>query len=101
MVNTRVSVLEKSLTVPFRVEKYRPDTLDDVSGHQDILVTINKFVESNVGGDRSASSSLAKQYSVATSSSPTLWPPRNRQDVDNSGIGEEDLWEQKHAANGP
>lgn len=32
-----------------RVEKYRPDTLDDVSGHQDILATINKFVDSNVG----------------------------------------------------
>lgn len=31
-----------------RVEKYRPDTLDDVSGHQDILTTINKFVETNV-----------------------------------------------------
>ncbi|KAL8745911.1 MAG: hypothetical protein Q9190_002002 [Brigantiaea leucoxantha] len=30
------------------VEKYRPDTLDDVSGHQDILATINKFVDSNV-----------------------------------------------------
>lgn len=30
------------------VEKYRPDTLDDVQGHQDILATINKFVESNV-----------------------------------------------------
>ncbi|KAI9828862.1 MAG: hypothetical protein M1819_006477 [Sarea resinae] len=29
------------------VEKYRPETLDDVSGHQDILATINKFVESN------------------------------------------------------
>jgi len=31
-----------------RVEKYRPDTLDDVSGHQDILATINRFVETNV-----------------------------------------------------
>jgi replication factor C subunit 3/5 len=31
-----------------RVEKYRPDTLEDVSGHQDILATINKFVDSNV-----------------------------------------------------
>lgn len=30
-----------------RVEKYRPTTLDDVSGHQDILATINKFVDSN------------------------------------------------------
>lgn len=30
-----------------RVEKYRPVTLADVSGHQDILATINKFVDSN------------------------------------------------------
>jgi replication factor C subunit 3/5 len=30
------------------VEKYRPNTLDDVSGHQDILATINKFIEANV-----------------------------------------------------
>ncbi|EQL04152.1 activator 1 subunit 3 [Ophiocordyceps sinensis CO18] len=29
------------------VEKYRPATLDDVSGHQEILATINKFVDSN------------------------------------------------------
>ncbi|EON96765.1 putative replication factor c subunit 3 protein [Phaeoacremonium minimum UCRPA7] len=29
------------------VEKYRPATLADVSGHQDILATINKFVDSN------------------------------------------------------
>ncbi|KAK1250516.1 hypothetical protein MKX08_010519 [Trichoderma sp. CBMAI-0020] len=29
------------------VEKYRPVTLEDVSGHQDILATINKFVEQN------------------------------------------------------
>jgi replication factor C subunit 3/5 len=29
------------------VEKYRPDTLDDVSGHQDIIATINRFVETN------------------------------------------------------
>ena len=31
-----------------RVEKYRPDTLDDVSGHQDILATITRFVDTNV-----------------------------------------------------
>ena len=31
-----------------RVEKYRPNTLDDVSGHKDILSTINKFVDANV-----------------------------------------------------
>ncbi|KAJ5507070.1 hypothetical protein N7527_009213 [Penicillium freii] len=29
------------------VEKYRPSSLDDVSGHQDILATINRFVETN------------------------------------------------------
>ncbi|KAL1304466.1 hypothetical protein AAFC00_003460 [Neodothiora populina] len=29
------------------VEKYRPSTLADVSGHQDILSTINKFVDAN------------------------------------------------------
>ncbi|KAH9828318.1 Replication factor C C-terminal domain [Teratosphaeria destructans] len=29
------------------VEKYRPATLSDVSGHHDILATINKFVDSN------------------------------------------------------
>lgn len=33
----------------YRVEKYRPNTLDDVSGHQDILATINRFIEHNVG----------------------------------------------------
>ncbi|EHY54167.1 Subunit of heteropentameric Replication factor C (RF-C) [Exophiala dermatitidis] len=29
------------------VEKYRPNTLDDVSGHKDILATINRFIEQN------------------------------------------------------
>lgn len=29
------------------VEKYRPASLSDVSGHHDILATINKFVDSN------------------------------------------------------
>ncbi|THC92526.1 hypothetical protein EYZ11_008009 [Aspergillus tanneri] len=29
------------------VEKYRPVSLDDVSGHRDILATINKFVDAN------------------------------------------------------
>ncbi|PGH05716.1 hypothetical protein AJ79_06732 [Helicocarpus griseus UAMH5409] len=29
------------------VEKYRPNTLEDVSGHQDIIGTINRFIESN------------------------------------------------------
>ncbi|KAK4621829.1 Replication factor C subunit 3 [Fulvia fulva] len=29
------------------VEKYRPNSLSDVSGHHDILATINKFVDTN------------------------------------------------------
>ncbi|KAL4787048.1 P-loop containing nucleoside triphosphate hydrolase protein [Aspergillus varians] len=29
------------------VEKYRPNSLDDVSGHKDILATINRFIEAN------------------------------------------------------
>ncbi|CRG92373.1 Replication factor C subunit 3 [Talaromyces islandicus] len=29
------------------VEKYRPSSLDDVQGHQDILATINRFVDSH------------------------------------------------------
>ncbi|KAF3042165.1 hypothetical protein E8E12_008007 [Didymella heteroderae] len=29
------------------VEKYRPNSLADVEGHQDIIATINKFVDSN------------------------------------------------------
>ena len=37
-----------------RVEKYRPSTLDDVSGHQDILATINRFVDTDVCEYRSS-----------------------------------------------
>lgn len=36
-----------NVLILFRIEKYRPATLEDVSGHQDILSTINKFVDSN------------------------------------------------------
>jgi len=38
--------VEAEDTLPW-VEKYRPASLSDVSGHQDILATINKFVDSN------------------------------------------------------
>lgn len=38
--------VEAEDTLPW-VEKYRPNALADVSGHQDILATINKFVDSN------------------------------------------------------
>lgn len=36
------------LLILIRVEKYRPNSLDDVEGHKDIIATINKFVDSNV-----------------------------------------------------
>lgn len=38
--------VEAEDTLPW-VEKFRPVSLSDVSGHQDILATINKFVDSN------------------------------------------------------
>ena len=38
--------VEAEDTLPW-VEKYRPASLSDVSGHQDILATINRFVDSN------------------------------------------------------
>ncbi|KAK0304550.1 Subunit of heteropentameric Replication factor C (RF-C) [Friedmanniomyces endolithicus] len=38
--------VEAEDTLPW-VEKYRPASLADVSGHQDILATINKFVDTN------------------------------------------------------
>jgi replication factor C subunit 3/5 len=44
---TRDLPVEAEDSLPW-VEKYRPDTLEDVQGHQDILATINKFVELNV-----------------------------------------------------
>lgn len=38
--------VEAEDTLPW-VEKYRPASLSDVSGHQDILATINRFVDTN------------------------------------------------------
>ncbi|KAH7122472.1 P-loop containing nucleoside triphosphate hydrolase protein [Dendryphion nanum] len=38
--------VEAEDTLPW-VEKYRPNSLDDVEGHKDIIATINKFVDSN------------------------------------------------------
>ncbi|PMB71675.1 Replication factor C subunit 3 [Beauveria bassiana] len=38
--------VEAEDTLPW-IEKYRPESLDDVEGHQDILATINKFVDAN------------------------------------------------------
>lgn len=45
---SQILLIQVSKLSLFRVEKYRPNTLDDVSGHQDILATINRFIEHNV-----------------------------------------------------
>ena len=37
-------ILFRSITNTFRVEKYRPDSLDEVYGQQDIVDTVRKFV---------------------------------------------------------
>jgi DNA polymerase III gamma/tau subunit len=52
MVRLQENLLSRQLLTIHRVEKYRPNSLDDVEGHKDIIATINKFVDSNV---RSAS----------------------------------------------
>lgn len=41
-------ILEECLLTDCRVEKYRPSSLDEVQGHQDILATINRFIDSHV-----------------------------------------------------
>lgn len=47
MVRSPISTHDTIANPSIRVEKYRPVTLTDVSGHQDILATINKFVDTN------------------------------------------------------
>lgn len=81
-----------------RVEKYRPDTLEDVSGHQDILATINKFVDTNVSFS-SLFLNAADQCTAPTSSS-SVWPTGYWQDVYYFGAGAANIWKQEHAPDG-
>lgn len=49
---------EKQLIVfSRRVEKYRPNSLEEVSGHHDIISTINRFIDKNVN-DQGRSNAL-------------------------------------------
>ena len=73
----------RTLSEHSRVEKYRPDTLDDVSGHQDILATINRFVETNVITPIMSERSKADETTAITTS-PPLWPARHRENVYNT-----------------
>ena len=91
------------LRIVRRVEKYRPDTLADVSGHQDIIATINRFVESNVRFCSLIPAIVyvyAKYGVIAPPASPTLRAPGHGQDVDDPGSREADLREQEYAADG-
>lgn len=74
-----------------RVEKYRPNTLNDVSGHQDIRATINRFVEHNVRSLPRHSKTTLLTIS-APSPSPSLWPSWHWQDIDHPGLGPSNLW---------
>ena len=84
--------LIESLANHHRVEKYRPDTLDDVSGHQDILATINKFVDTNVR-DHCQFAGLVVDQGIATTTPASLWPSRNGQNIYNPSIGAKDIWQ--------
>lgn len=90
------------LTQSTRVEKYRPNTLDDVSGHQDILATINKFVDTNVCCPN-ASNELQKLtgWRIAITTSSPLRASWNGQDIHDPRARTEDIRQQEHAPDGP
>jgi hypothetical protein len=83
-----------------RVEKYRPNTLDDVSGHQDILATINRFVEHNVRPSTSFILRTTDDY-LATPPSPVLRSTRHGQNIHDPRTRSQNLRAQKHPPNGP
>lgn len=82
-----------------RVEKYRPSTLDDVSGHQDILATINKFVEANVR-TLQLIASINSDIAPATTTSTSLWTSRYWQDIYSPRVSKAHLWKQEHETDG-
>lgn len=81
-----------------RVEKYRPNSLDDVEGHQDIIATINKFVDSNVCRIDLIRSNVLTIAAIA--SSPALWASGNRQDLDRPRTRSSYIRKQEYATNG-
>ena len=82
-----------------RVEKYRPDTIEDVSGHQDILATINRFVECNVRFFLPDIQAFILRLSATATSTP-LRAPRNRQNIHDPSPCETDIRDQEHATDG-
>lgn len=86
-----------------RVEKYRPNSLDEVSGHQDILATINRFVEAHVftPAEQHSFPLIKLINSAAATSSPFVWPSWNRKDLNHLGACTTDIWHEKYASDGP
>lgn len=84
-----------------RVEKYRPNTMEDVSGHQDILATINKFVDSNVRKPGFSVVSQPFDQILEVTASPPIWASRHRQDVHGPCSSPPHLRIQEYATNGP
>lgn len=82
-----------------RVEKYRPDTIEDVSGHQDILATINRFVECNVRFFLADIQAYILRLSAIATSTP-LRPSWNWQNIHDPSPCETDIRGQKHATDG-
>ncbi|XMA10290.1 hypothetical protein WAI453_003081 [Rhynchosporium graminicola] len=82
------------------VEKYRPDTLEDVSGHQDILATINKFVETNASKSTRIDLKHLSDSISETSSSPPLRASWYRQNLHHPRPRPKNLRLQEHAPNG-
>lgn len=93
--------VESGADVLPRVEKYRPNTLDDVAGHKDILATINKFVEANVchPGSVVIEEQMLRHFLAITASTP-LWTSRHRQDIDSVGTSKKNIWRKEHEADG-
>lgn len=74
-----------------RVEKYRPISLEDVSGHQDILATLNKFVDTNVGCPERDIDPPLTHMCTATTPSPSVRATRDWQDVHYFSTGQADI----------
>lgn len=74
-----------------RVEKYRPNSLEDVSGHQDILTTLIKFVDTNVGCPKRDIDLPLTHMCTAATSSPSVRATWDRQDVHYFSTGQADI----------
>jgi len=83
-----------------RVEKYRPNTLDDVEGHQDILATINKFVDTNVHSQPYFFARKDNSNPTEITAFTTVRSAGNWQDLNSSSPRTTNIRQQKYASDG-